>query len=143
MVPSQTVQAEDFTMPPVTICMQNGLKLRVLQKQGLKSTSDYLSEDGKIQNVSSVWDTFLDAAYLLNRDFMIAAFETPLNLGKNVIENGIVDIREYHTLISGTCYGIKSNIAIPKPKIGLLDLRFNKSLDKRDFPEVKPTNFKF
>ena len=74
--------------------MQNGLKLGVLHKQGIRSILDYIAEVGKMENISSVWNNFLEASYLLNRDFVIEALTqpipTPLKVGKNIIQNRTV-----------------------------------------------------
>ena len=63
---SITTEAQDFTMPPLTICMDNGLKPTVLKKYGLGSSFDFmfgLSDS----NISSVWEAFIEASYVLDR----------------------------------------------------------------------------
>ena len=63
---SLTTEAKDFTIAPLTICMDNGLKPTVLKKYGLESHFDYtfgLSES----NISSVWEAFIEASYVLDR----------------------------------------------------------------------------
>ena len=63
---SITTEAQDFTMPPLTICMDNGLKPSVLKKYGLGSSFDFmfgLSDS----NISSVWEAFIEASYILDR----------------------------------------------------------------------------
>ena len=68
---SSTMKAKDFTMPPITICTQNGLKPSVLEKHGATNTWYYIFDIGWNQNISSVWDDYINASYLLNRDFEI------------------------------------------------------------------------
>jgi hypothetical protein len=63
---SLTTEAQDFTIAPLTICMDNGLKPTVLEKYGLESNFDFMFEMHK-SNVSSVWDTFIEASYILDR----------------------------------------------------------------------------
>ena len=67
---SKTIETQNFTMPPVTICMDNGLKPSVLNEYGMESIFDFnfnmLGSD-----LTSVWDTYVEASYLLERDIEI------------------------------------------------------------------------
>ena len=141
---STTKETDDFTMPPITICMQNELKPSILNKYDAKSTSYYITEAGSNENISSVWDDYLNASYLINKDFDIEINENgiPLLVGNNIVGKGIIGnpvmfvVHEYHTMMMGTCYGIESNISIQPPIQIALDVRFKKSLDEKDLPQV-------
>ena len=63
---SLTTEAQDFTVPPITICMDNGLKPTVLKKYGLESHFDFLFGLSE-SNISSVWEAFIEASYILDR----------------------------------------------------------------------------
>ena len=68
---SKTLEVKDFTMPPITICMKNGYKPSVLKKQGVTNGFYYVFDIGWNGNITSVWDSYLNASYLLNKDFEI------------------------------------------------------------------------
>ena len=139
--------ATSFTMPPVTFCMQNGLKPSVLKKYDLMTTFDYLGSES-IEQMSSVWDSFVEASYIIDRDFSIYVDNFDLkeesfkltngnNIGElkdgNVIN---IEVHEYYTDLTGTCYQILSNVSVPPPKWMTLNLQFNESLKLSDFPRV-------
>ena len=149
---STTLDAKDFTMPPITICMQNGVKPPILKMHGGKTAFHYVFDIGSNQDIASVWDSYRNASYLLGRDFEIDVLlpiqlnepvQTGLLVGNNMIGDGILDnpiviiIHEYHTLLSGTCYGIESNISIKPPISVRIDLRFNRSINQEEHPQVK------
>ena len=147
---SMTVDADSFTMPPMTICMDNGLKPSVLDKYGMTDIWEFVFEPlERLDNqTSSVWDAFVEASYLNGRDISIGLlgphfsphFHT-LTQGNNYIvsESGqviYVELIEYHTMISGTCYQVKSNITMHPPNWVRLDVAFNDSMDSDDIPQV-------
>ena len=99
----------------------------------------------------------LNYSYLLNRDLEIQIQDPWLpiqfSVGKNyvkcenissikggeVCKNGrniLIDIKEYFTMASGTCYGLRSNLQIPAFQTVTMMLKINKSLPYEDFPEV-------
>ena len=157
---SKTSEIHDFTLPPIAICIKNKFKPSVMKKYGLESKYDFISgtfENKWNQKNISIWDTFEEASYLLNRDLEIQMLNpsSPLKLsvGKNYIKcegvknirdgekckhgsNTLIDIQEYYTSASGTCYGLKSNLQIPASESVLMMLHINKSLPEEDFPEV-------
>ena len=47
-----------------------------------------------------------------------------------------VEVKEYFTAVSGTCYQIRSNTTIPPSNIVSIVLRFNDSLGPKDLPQV-------
>jgi hypothetical protein len=67
---SRTIETQNFTMPPITICMDNGLKPSVLNKYGMESIFDF-NFNMLESNLTSVWDTYVEASYLLERDIQI------------------------------------------------------------------------
>ena len=67
---SKTIETQNFTMPPVTICMDNGLKPSVLNKYGMESIFDFNFNMDE-SDLTSVWDTYVEASYLLERDIEI------------------------------------------------------------------------
>ena len=109
--------------------------------------------DNEDKNISSVWDAFLEASYLIGRDFEISilvpsVFSSPLTLvvGNNnvILYNGtqfFVQLKEYHTVSAGTCYQIKSNFSIPLPKYVKVRVNFDNSLDEVDQPKVRNVLF--
>ena len=109
--------------------------------------------DNEDKNISSVWDAFLEASYLIGRDFEISilvpsVFSSPLTLvvGNNnvILYNGtqfFVQLKEYHTVSAGTCYQIKSNFSIPLPKYVKVSVNFDNSLDEVDQPKVRNVLF--
>ena len=91
---SQTYPIEDFTLPFITICIKNKFKQTILNKYGLDSWIDFIYgtlEDNKWKQENiSIWDTYLEATYLLNRDLEIQILNPPSPLkfvvGKNYIK---------------------------------------------------------
>ena len=144
---TKNVAATSFTMPPVTFCMQNGLKPSVLKKYGLMTTLDYLASKS-IEQISSVWDSFVEGSYIINRDFDVVAYHfdlkdesIKLSNGNNVgqLKNGdqiYIEVHQYYHYLAGTCYQILSNISVKPPRWITLNLYFNKSLKISDFPRV-------
>ena len=157
---SKTSEIHDFTLPPIAICIKNKFKPSVMKKYGLKSWIDLFYghfENKWNQENISIWNTFEEASYLLNRDLEIQMMDpsSPLQLsvGMNYIKcedvkkmrggegckngsNILIDIQEYYTSASGTCYGLKSNLQIPASESVSMMLHVNKSLPEEDFPEV-------
>ena len=134
-------------MPPITICMGNGLKPTVMKKYGISSIFDFVFGSKAVRNMSSVWDVFLEGAYLINRDFKIIV--DTMTLGLLTLEKGhnyyrknnegdgyYINITEYHTILAGTCYQINSNFPLSPPNMIFLHLQFNESLGKTDIPQV-------
>ena len=134
-------------MPPITICMENGLKPTVMKKYGISSIFDFVFGSKAVRNMSSVWDVFLEGAYIINRDFKIIV--DTMTLGLLTLEKGhnyyrknnegdgyYINITEYHTILAGTCYQINSNFPLPPPNMIFLKLHFNESLGKTDIPQV-------
>ena len=144
-------EADNFNMPPITFCMGNGLKPNVMKKYGIDSVTDFIGSE-VMMNMSSVWDVFVEAAYIINRDFqIIAVILDPIskslvsitllkghNYYKEKDEGAGYDINvtEYHTNLAGTCYQINSNFPLPPPNWIGLKLVFNESLGKTDIPQV-------
>ena len=157
---SSTTEMVDFPLPSISICIKNKFKPTVLEKYGLESWYDFIGENygdnGKQRNIS-VWNTYVEASYLLNRDLEVQILDpySPLKLlvGKNYIKckndksiksgagcknesNILIDIQEFYTIASGTCYGLKSNLEIPASQSVTMMLSINKSLPDKDFPDV-------
>ena len=100
--------------------------------------------------MSSVWDTFVEGSYIINKDFTMTAhavsdFGTAnvvtLSNGINFMETEDKIINEFvvtqiHTLFSGTCYQIKSNVSIPPPYSVSIIMNVTESLNKEDLPQV-------
>ena len=151
---TKTDEADNLFLPPITICTGNGLKPTVMKKYGINSVLDFLieSEAQAVMNMSSVWDVFVEAAYIINRDFQIIAvmldpiskalgFITLLkghNYHKEKEEGAGYDfnVTEYHTEMAGTCYQINSNFPLQPPNLITLSLVFNESLSEIDIPKV-------
>ena len=143
---SNTVDVDNLFMPPITICMDNGLKPSVLKKYGLLDIFEFAFET-QTKNFL-IWDAFVEASYLNGRDFEITIFaphlsgnHITLKVGNNYLTdfNGKlfqIEVKEYHTNIAGTCYQIKSNITMYLSYFVDLNLRFNDSLDAIDVPQV-------
>ena len=142
----KTDEADNLFMPPITICMGNSLKPTVMKKYGINSILDFLKGSEAVVNMSSVEDLFVEAAYIINRDFKIFASSMTwgyfqLTKGHNYHkqkEQGAgydINVIEYHTT-TGTCYQINSNFAIPPPNWISLGLVFNESLSEIDIPKV-------
>ena len=140
-------EANNFNMPPVTFCMGNGLKPTVMKKYGIESIFEFTFGSKVVMNMASVWDVFVEAAYIINRDFKInvssltwGSFQ--LTKGHNYHkqkEGGVgydINVTEYHTYLAGTCYQINSNFPLPPPNWISLDLVFNESLSDIDIPQV-------
>ena len=68
---SKTIETKNFTMPPITICIDNGLKPSVLNKYGMGNIFDF-NFNMQESDLPSVWDAYIEASYLLNRDIEIA-----------------------------------------------------------------------
>ena len=69
---SKKVNMNDFTFPPITFCMENGLKPSVMKKYGLSNIFEFTFGSYAIQNFnSSVWEAYVEASYILNRDFQV------------------------------------------------------------------------
>ena len=144
---TKDVVATSFTMPPVTFCMQNGLKPSVLKKYGLMTTLDYIGSKS-IEQMSSVWDSFVEGSYIINRDFSIYADYFNLKDESIILANGNnvgelkngdpinIVVHQYHTSLAGTCYQILSNVSVTPPRWITLSLFFNESLKMSDFPQV-------
>jgi hypothetical protein len=47
-----------------------------------------------------------------------------------------VEVNEYYTMVSGICYGIRSDLQISPPTFVSMNLYLNESLPNEDFPEV-------
>ena len=143
---SNMVDVDNLFMPPITICMDNGLKPSVLKKYGLLDIFEFAFET-QTKNFL-IWDAFVEASYLNGRDFEITIFaphlsgnHITLKVGNNYLTdfNGKlfqIEVKEYHTNIAGTCYQIKSNITMYLSYFVDLNLRFNDSLDAIDVPQV-------
>ena len=144
---TKSQEADNFNMPPITICMGNGLKPTVMKKYGISSIFDFVFGSEEVRNMSSVWDVFLEGAYIINRDFKIIV--DTMTLGLLTLEKGHnyyrknnegdgydINITEYHTILTGTCYQISSNFPLPPPNMIFLKLHFNESLGKTDIPQV-------
>ena len=135
-------EADNFNLPPITICMGNGLKPTVMKKYGISSIFDFVSGSESVRNMSSVWDVFLEGAYMINREFKIISGFLTLEKGHNYLRTNNegdgfdINITEYHTISTGTCYQINSNLPLPPPNMGILKLQFNESLGKTDTPQV-------
>ena len=89
----------------------------------------------------SVWDSFVEASYIINRDFIISIGNVNLKTGYNKLELGskhVIDVhvREYHILLQGTCYQIESNLSIPPPGYVNITLQFDELLNQSDIPPV-------
>ena len=143
----KTDEADNLFMPPITICMGNSLKPTVMKKYGINSILDFLKGSEAVVNMSSVEDVFVEAAYIINRDFKIFASSMTwgyfqLTKGHNYHkqkEEGAgydINVTEYHTNLAGTCYQINSNFPLPPPNWIGLKLVFNESLGKTDIPQV-------
>ena len=143
---SNTVDVDILFMPPITICMDNGLKPSVLKKYGLLDIFEFAFET-QTKNFL-IWDTFVEASYLNGRDFEITIFAPHLSGNHITLKVGInyltdyngklfqIEVKEYHTNIAGTCYQVKSNITMYLSYFLDLNLRFNDSLDGIDVPQV-------
>ena len=137
---TKTNKVENFNTPPITICMGNALKPTVMKKYGVDSILDFAFGTKVVFNMSSVWDVFVEAAYIINRDFKIYAYSLTwgyfqLSKGhKNHSTGYDFNVTEYHTVTVGTCYQINSNYPL-RPLI-YLALAFNESLSDIDIPKV-------
>ena len=149
---TKTDEADNLFTPPITICMGNGLKTTVMKKYGINNVLEFLIGSEAVMNMSSVWDVFVEAAYIINRDFQIFVFMwdpiskawDPITLlkGHNYLkekEDGAgydFNVTEYHTEMAGTCYQINSNFPLQPPNWIVLGLEFNESLSEKDIPKV-------
>ena len=66
---STTEETEDFNMPPLTICMDNGLKPTILKKYGMTSTFEFVypSLILDLEKIQRTWDTFVEASYIIDK----------------------------------------------------------------------------
>ena len=148
---TKTNEADNFDMPPITICMGNALKPTVMKKYGIDTILDFLIGSEVVKNMSSVWDIFVEAAYIINWDFQIMAIifdPTSMALGSITLLKGHnyykekegtgydFNVTEYHTEVAGTCYQINSNFPLQPPKFIALSLVFNELLSEIDIPKV-------
>ena len=144
---SKISEFENFASPPFSICMKNGFKPSGIEKYGIASRYGFIMGTELNKSISSVWNTYVEVSYLLNRDFGIEihpctkAHSFQLLVGSNNIKcvDGrtiFVEVNEYYTMASGTCYVIKSDLQIPPPKFVPMELYLNGSLSSEDFPEV-------
>ena len=149
---TKTDEADNLFTPPITIYMGNGLKTTVMKKYGINNVLEFLIGSEAVMNMSSVWDVFVEAAYIINRDFQIFVFMwdpiskawDPITLlkGHNYLkekEDGAgydFNVTEYHTNLAGTCYQINSNFPLQPPNVITLALVFNESLSDIDIPKV-------
>ena len=135
-------------MPTILICMENGLKPTVLKKYGMESMFGYPGR-GLADKQLPIWDTYVKASYILNRDFVITAAGHNLYVGDNTFsrpegQKGIwegqkgvcVHVSEHHTHFIGTCYQIVTNYSIPPPMDAVFSLQFNESIIQADIPPV-------
>ena len=135
---SKTSKVGDFTSPPISICFKNAFKPSGLEKYGMSSRYGFIMGTELNRSISSVWDTYVKVSYLLNQDFEIeiVACKTQLYrllVGRNNIkcedgQRSLVEVHEYYTMTSGTCYGISSDLQIPPPTFVTLNLYLNESL---------------
>ena len=143
---SKTSEFENFTSPPISICFKNAFKPSGLEKYGMTSRYAFIMSKELNRSISSVWDTYVKVSYLLNRDFEIEIVSCKSQLyrllvGRNNIkcEDGhkiLIEVHEYYTVTSGTCYGLSSDLQIPPPTFVTMNLYLNESLPSEDFPEV-------
>ena len=145
----KTEKAKNFFTPPILICMENVLKPTVMKKYGLETILDFYGSVA-VKMESSVWDVFVKASYILNRDFSLFLYTsamqnktTWLSLstgGNNFFPMGAkvyqVNVQEYHVDFAGTCYQIDSNYSISPPDGIGLTLEFDESLNQSDIPTV-------
>ena len=140
-------EADNLNMPPITFCMGNGLKPTVMKKYGIDNIYEFTFGSEAVMNMSSVWDIFVEAAYIINRDFKIYA--QSLTWGSFQLTKGHnyrkqdgkvigydINVTEYHTILAGTCYQINSNFPLPPPNWISLKLEFNETLSETDIPQV-------
>ena len=144
---SKTSEVGDFTSPPISICFKNAFKPSGLEKYGMKSRYSFVMGTELNRSISSVWNTYVEVSYLLNRDFEIEispctkdqSFKLLVGINNIKCVDGqtiFVEVNEYYTMASGTCYVIKSDLQIPPPKFVTMNLYLNESLPSEDFPEV-------
>ena len=127
----KTVKADNFFTPPVVICMENGMKPTVMNKYGMVTVFSLPDADA-VNKPLSVWDSFVEASYILNRDFIINIGYFNLKTGYNKLElpdsSVVIDVREYHIWHQGgTCYQIESNHSIFPPDSVTFTLKFDES----------------
>ena len=149
---TKTVEDTNFDMPPITICMGNGLKPTVMKKYGIETIFDFTFGSKAVKEMSVVWDIFVEGSYIINRDFKMRAINLdPINMswGSILLAKGHnyhethgrmggydINVTEYYTVLVGTCYQINSNFPLPPPYWISLKLIFDESLNKTDIPEV-------
>ena len=149
---TKTVEAANFDMPPIIICMGNGLKPTVMKKYGIETIFDFTFGSKAVKEMSLVWDVFVEGSYIINRDFKINAIKLDSNhmtWGSILLTKGHnyhethgrvggydINVTEYYTVLAGTCYQINSNFPLPPPYWINIQLIFNESLNKMDIPQV-------
>ena len=71
---SKNSEFENFTSPPLSICMKNGFKPSGFEKYGIASRYGFIMGTELNRSISSVWNTYVEISYLLNRDFGIEIY---------------------------------------------------------------------
>ena len=71
---SSTSEIEDFPVPVISFCTKNIFKPTVLEKHGLRNWFDIIDENKWNKTNISVWDIYVEASYLLNRDFEVKSY---------------------------------------------------------------------
>ena len=66
---SKTSEFENFTSPPISICFKNPFKPSGLEKYGIARRYGFIMATELNRSISSVWNTYVEVSYLLNRDF--------------------------------------------------------------------------
>ena len=145
-------EPDDFLTPPILICMENLLKPTVMKKYGLENIMDFFVAE-EILKESSVWDVFIEATYILDRDFSLFLWNHESHIKNKTTWKNLstgndnsfmvqekedvynVIVQEYYTYLAGTCYQITSNYSIPPPDGYGLTLLFEESLNL-DLPTV-------
>ena len=78
--------------------------------------------------------TFTVSSFFGEPIFLSTGFK---NYGKDGWEKIFqVEVKEYFTAVSGTCYQISSNTTVPPSNFVSIVLRFNDSLGTKDLPQV-------
>ena len=122
-----------------------------MKRYGLETILDFYGSVA-VKKESSVWDVFVEATYILNRDFSLFLYFSEndalnkttwirLSTGDNnsfMMDGTVyqVTIHEYHVDFAGTCYQIDSNYSITPPNGIGLTLQFDESLNQEDIPRV-------
>ena len=62
----KTEEPDNLFIPPILICMENGLKPTVLKKYGVESMIDFPGYDNAAEFANlSIWDAYVEASYIL------------------------------------------------------------------------------